>query len=199
VHRAEDAAIPGSTALTHAVARNLHKLMAYKDEYEVARLSLDQSFQDDLTAAFGAGARYTNKLHPPVLRALGMRNKISFGPSLRPALRILRRLRKLRGTPLDIFGYARIRRLERQLVVEYRQAVDEAVRALNRETLQRALHLAELPDLVRGYEQIKLDNVARYRAELDQARTDLSAVPVALLVPDATDAAATADAAPSVA
>ena len=199
VHRAEDAAIPGSTALTHAVARNLHKLMAYKDEYEVARLSLDQSFQDDLTATFGAGARYTNKLHPPVLRALGMRNKISFGPSLRPALHILRRLRKLRGTPLDIFGYAHIRRLERQLIVEYRQAVDEALRALNPETLQRALHLAELPDLVRGYEQIKLDNVARYRAELDQARTDLSAVPVALLVPDATDAAATADVTPSVA
>ena len=73
------------------------------------------------------------------------------------------------------------------------------MRALDPQTLQLALHLAELPGLVRGYEQIKLDNVARYRAELDQARTDLSAVPVALLVPDATDAAATADVTPSVA
>ncbi|GHG65917.1 indolepyruvate ferredoxin oxidoreductase family protein [Amycolatopsis acidiphila] len=178
VHAAEDAAAPGSAVLTEAVARYLHKLMAYKDEYEVARLSLAPAFQAELAATFGPSARYANRLHPPVLRVLGMRRKIALGPSARPALRVLKGLRRLRGTPADLFGYARVRKVERALIAEYREAVLESLDLLSPVTLPVAVRLAELPDLVRGYERIKLDNVDRYRAALAQAREQLREVPV---------------------
>ncbi|MGA6160985.1 indolepyruvate ferredoxin oxidoreductase family protein, partial [Stenotrophomonas sp. NPDC087984] len=105
-----------STAVTEAVARNLYKLMAYKDEYEVARLSLEQTLTQDIEARFGSGARYSYRLHPPVLRALGMERKISLGPWFRPVFRTLRAMRKVRGTRLDLFGYAHLRRVERALI-----------------------------------------------------------------------------------
>ncbi len=100
----------GSTELTETVARQLFKLMAYKDEYEVARLSLDPAVDRDVKARFGAGARYVYKLHPPILRALGMKRKISLGATAKPAFTVLRAMRRLRGTPLDVFGYAHVRK-----------------------------------------------------------------------------------------
>jgi indolepyruvate ferredoxin oxidoreductase len=152
----------GPTEVTEAVAKHLYKLMAYKDEYEVARLSLDPAFTAELEDQFGTGTRYAYRLHPPVLRALGMQRKISLGPWFRPAFRLLHALRRLRGTRFDPFGRAEVRRVERELVEEYRGAVLRAFRA---EDVDRAqvLALAELPDLVRGYEDVKLANVARYR------------------------------------
>ncbi|MEQ0564902.1 indolepyruvate ferredoxin oxidoreductase family protein [Amycolatopsis sp. NEAU-NG30] len=151
----------GPTEITEAVAKHLYKLMAYKDEYEVARLSLDPEFTAGLEAEFGAGTRYAYRLHPPVLRALGMRRKISLGPWFRPAFRLLHALRRLRGTPFDPFGRAEVRRVERELVDDYRGTIMRAFHA----GLDRAqvLALAELPDLIRGYEDVKLANVARYR------------------------------------
>src|SRR5690606_11554396 len=101
VRAAEERAVPGSTELAEAVARNLHKLMAYKDEYEVARLSLDPALAAEVEARFGAGARYAWKLHPPVLRALGLQRKITLGRWATPVFRLLRAMRRLRGTPLD--------------------------------------------------------------------------------------------------
>lgn len=136
--------------------------MAYKDEYEVARLSLDPAFTADLEAQFGAGTRYAFRLHPPVLRALGMKRKISLGPWFRPAFRLLHALRRLRGTKFDPFGRAEVRRVERELVEEYRGVVLRAFRAEDVD-LAQVLALAELPDLVRGYEDVKLANVVRYR------------------------------------
>ncbi|WSJ81331.1 indolepyruvate ferredoxin oxidoreductase family protein [Amycolatopsis sp. NBC_01307] len=152
----------GPTAVTEAVAKHLYKLMAYKDEYEVARLSLDPAFTADLEAQFGAGTRYAFRLHPPVLRALGMKRKISLGPWFRPAFRLLHALRRLRGTKFDPFGRAEVRRVERELVEEYRGVVLRAFRAEDVD-LAQVLALAELPDLVRGYEDVKLANVVRYR------------------------------------
>ncbi|MDQ7802780.1 indolepyruvate ferredoxin oxidoreductase family protein [Amycolatopsis sp. A133] len=150
----------GPTEITEAVAKHLYKLMAYKDEYEVARLALDPAFTDGLEEQFGAGTRYAYRLHPPVLRALGMRRKISLGPWFRPAFRLLHALRRLRGTRFDPFGRAAVRQVERELIEDYRRAILEAFKAHDR---ARVLALAELPDLVRGYEDVKLANVARYR------------------------------------
>ncbi|KDN24265.1 indolepyruvate ferredoxin oxidoreductase family protein [Amycolatopsis rifamycinica] len=150
----------GPTEITEAVAKHLYKLMAYKDEYEVARLSLDPAFTDGIEDRFGAGTRYAYRLHPPVLRALGMRRKISLGPWFRPAFRLLHALRRLRGTPFDPFRRAEVRRVERELIEDYRRVVLEALRAGD---TGRARALAELPDVIRGYEDVKLANVARYR------------------------------------
>ncbi|MEU0513005.1 indolepyruvate ferredoxin oxidoreductase family protein [Amycolatopsis sp. NPDC006125] len=166
----------GDGAVTQAVARNLYKLMAYKDEYEVARLSLDPALRAEIEAEFGPGARYAHRFHPPVLRALGLNRNIALGPWAQPVLRLLRAGRRLRGTRFDLFGYARVRRVERQLISEYRDAISKALRVAeaNEPSL---LELAELPDVVRGYEDIKLANVAVYRqrqAELAEA-LDVSA------------------------
>ena len=113
----------GRRTITEAVAKHLYKLMAYKDEYEVARLSLDPAFTAGLEDQFGEGTRYAYRLHPPVLRALGMKRKISLGPWFRPAFRVLHALRRLRGTRLDPFGRAEVRRVERELIEDYRGMV----------------------------------------------------------------------------
>ncbi|WP_370965093.1 indolepyruvate ferredoxin oxidoreductase family protein [Amycolatopsis sp. cg9] len=163
----------GPTEITEAVAKHLYKLMAYKDEYEVARLSLDPAFTDGLAEQFGEGTTYAYRLHPPVLRALGMKRKISLGPWFRPGFRLLHALRKLRGTRLDPFGRAEVRRVERELVEDYRGTILTAFRASDVDRA-RVLALAELPDLVRGYEDVKLANVARYREKQAELLTLVS-------------------------
>ncbi|GGJ06282.1 indolepyruvate ferredoxin oxidoreductase family protein [Streptomyces brasiliensis] len=170
----------GPTVVTEAVARNLYKLMAYKDEYEVARLHLEEELLADIEAQFGEGATYAYQLHPPVLRAIGMKRKISLGPRTRPALRVLRAMRKMRGTRLDVFGYAGVRRMERALVDEYRDAVLCALNTAHAHSQDHAtiVELAELPDMVRGYEHIKMANVAAYRVRQTELLSQLE-TPVA--------------------
>lgn len=149
-----------------AYARGLHKLLAYKDEYEVARLHLDPAEKARRDAEFGPDAKVSVLLHPPVLRALGMKNKMRLsGRTADLAFRGLRAAKGLRGTAFDVFGYAGVRRVERELVGEYQALVREA---LSRTADEDALvEIAELADLVRGYEDIKLANVERFRAEAD--------------------------------
>ncbi|MFE1752405.1 indolepyruvate ferredoxin oxidoreductase family protein [Streptomyces anandii] len=174
VARAERAAAgEDSTELTEAVARYLHKLMAYKDEYEVARLALDPAVDQEITAAFGSGSRRSYLLHPPVLRAAGMDRKIALGTWARPAFRALRALRRVRGTRLDLFGLHPVRRLERELVGEYRESVGDALALLTAENLPVVRRLAELPDAVRGYEDVKLASVEHYRAEKARVTAEL--------------------------
>ncbi|SEB26074.1 MULTISPECIES: indolepyruvate ferredoxin oxidoreductase family protein [unclassified Mycobacterium] len=163
VVRAEQTRIPGSEELSASVARELYKLMAYKDEYEVARLSLDPAVTAMVAAEFGPGARVAYRFHPPFLRALGLKRKISLGPWARPAFRILASGRKIRGSRADLFGLARVRRCERELVVEYREMLDEVLSGLTDTNLALAIEIADLPDMIRGYESIKLANVDRYR------------------------------------
>ncbi|MGW4202972.1 indolepyruvate ferredoxin oxidoreductase family protein [Streptomyces sp. NPDC004726] len=162
-----------SRAVTEAVARNLYKLMAYKDEYEVARLALDDTLSEEIEARFGAGSRFSHQLHPPVLRAMGVKRKIGLGPMARPVFRTLHSLRALRGTPLDLFGYAHVRKVERSLVDDYRSTV---LRALSTDApdLKVVRELAELPDEVRGYEEVKLRTVAVYRRRRDELLTRIS-------------------------
>ena len=123
---------------------------------------------DTVEEQFGEGARYSYRLHPPVLRALGVRRKISLGPWFRPVFRGLAASRRVRGTALDPFGRTEVRRTERELVEDYFQLIDDVLAGLNPSNYATAIELLSLPDLVRGYEQIKLDNVAVYRARKDE-------------------------------
>ena len=150
------------------MARQLFKLMAYKDEYEVARLHLDAVERAKLGAEFGEDAKVYFKLHPPLLRALGLKRKLKLGRWFVPAFRLLYRMRRLRGTRLDPFGRAKVRRVERELIGEYEALVDEALALLDRRArTTTALELLELPDVIRGYEEIKLRNVVLFRKRAD--------------------------------
>ncbi len=160
----EAALSPGRTEVTHAVVRHLYKLMAYKDEYEVARLHLKAAFAAGTRGLFAAPRRLSWHLHPPLLRALGLKRKLRLGPWFRHALRALRALRRLRGTRYDPFGYARVRREERRLVPWYRGLVMDALQAGDADAHATALELARLPEAIRGYEDIKLRAIAEAEA-----------------------------------
>ncbi len=162
VYAAEQAACPGQTDLSQAVARYLFKLMAYKDEYEVARLSLKPAARAAISAQFGARARVRYHLQPPLLKALGLKRKIQVGSWFDGVYRLLRQLRFLRGTPFDPFGYDRVRRVERELIAQYRRLVFAALDDLSADNYARAVELARLPDMIRGYDEIKLANVERF-------------------------------------
>jgi indolepyruvate ferredoxin oxidoreductase len=159
----------GSEDLTAAVAHNLHKLMAYKDEYEVARLTQDAGFAAHVVDEFGADAKKAIRLHPPTLRDMGMKNKLALGEWATPGMKMLSKMKRLRGTKLDVFGMTEIRRMERTLIAEYRALVGLMIAAIEgdrvtEEQRPQVVALAELPDMVRGYESVKTGNVERYRA-----------------------------------
>ena len=158
---------PDSSRLTEAVARNLHKLMAYKDEYEVARLMLLPEGEEAAQAVGGPGAAITWRLHPPMLKALGMESKLSIGTWAKPAFAALRRGKRLRGTRLDPFGRTEMRRLEAALPGEYLATMATVYESLTADRLDQAARIAGLPDLIRGYEDLKLRRVAEYRAAVE--------------------------------
>jgi indolepyruvate ferredoxin oxidoreductase len=164
VREREREAVGNESRLTDAVAHGLFKLMAYKDEYEVARLSTRPELERGLEETFGEGARFRYMLHPPVLRAMGVKHKLAFGAWFRPILRVLAGLKFLRGTTLDPFGYARVRRVERALIGEYRSLLERRLQTLRPESYEATVALAELADGIRGYEEVKLKNVERFRS-----------------------------------
>ncbi|MFC5186650.1 indolepyruvate ferredoxin oxidoreductase family protein [Actinomadura harenae] len=157
-----------------AYATSLHKLMAYKDEYEVARLHLDPVERAKREEEFGPDAKVSVMLHPPILRALGMKRKIRLTRTAPVAFRALRAARGLRGTTLDLFGHAEVRRIERELVQEYRGLVRDALTHLTPGTVAAVVDLARLPETVRGYEDIKLARVAEYRERAHATLADLA-------------------------
>jgi indolepyruvate ferredoxin oxidoreductase len=180
----EEAVCPGQRALTRAVIKNLHKLMAYKDEYEVARLHLKAGWRDELARTFEAPLRVSYRLHPPLLRSLGLNRKLELGPWFSHVLAVLRRLRALRGTRLDPFGYAAVRREERALISWYREVTTDALAHLTPRNYSTATEIAELPDRIRGYEDLKLraGRQARERAaalidEMQRPRLPVTIVP----------------------
>jgi indolepyruvate ferredoxin oxidoreductase len=155
VARCEEETAAGARGLTDAVARNLYKLMAYKDEYEVARLFLKPRFADEIAATFAQPTRVVNHLQPPLARRLGRNRKIAVGPWFRPAFRVLRAARRLRGTTWDPFARQASRVEERALLAWYQELVDGVLADLRPSNHAVAIELAELPDLIRGYEQVK--------------------------------------------
>lgn len=150
--------------VTREVVRNLYRLMAYKDEYEVARLHLKAAARGQAGELFDQPIAVTWLLHPPFLRAFGLKRKLRLGGWFKPGLLALRSLRRVRGTPFDLFGYSRMRKDERSLSGWYRELL---VRALD-EGPDRLLEIARLPDMIRGYGEIKQRNIeqARRRADL---------------------------------
>jgi indolepyruvate ferredoxin oxidoreductase len=171
---AEAARTPGTTGFTDAVTEAFFHLLAYKDEYEVARLHLLPEFRQALAEAVpgGQGARYW--LHPPVLRSLGMTRKLAIPASVvDPAFVVLRAMRKVRGTRLDPFGATAIRRTERRLAADYEAEIVALLPILPTLDLAAATALAALPLAIKGYESIKFAAVERCEAERQQVRRQL--------------------------
>ncbi|OAN40668.1 indolepyruvate ferredoxin oxidoreductase family protein [Mycolicibacterium iranicum] len=154
------------TQFSEAVAKGLFKFTAYKDEYEVARLLTDPQFLDHVKSEVPGGEKLTYKLHPPTLRSMGRTSKIGLGPRSHVALRVLAKGKRLRGTVFDPFGYAHVRTVERELLAEYTGIVLRLAGQLDAGSYDRAVEVAGLADMVRGYEDIKLANVAAYRTRL---------------------------------
>ncbi|HET7826188.1 MAG TPA: indolepyruvate ferredoxin oxidoreductase family protein [Anaeromyxobacter sp.] len=175
VARRERAAVGAEPLVTRAFVRGLHKLLAYKDEYEVARLHLEAGMQARAAAAFTGDVRIHYHLYPPLLRALGLSRKLRLGRWIEPALRLLAGMRRLRGTPLDPFGRTEVRRVERGLAAWYEGVVARALDRLAPDTHARVAEVAALPDDIRGYERLKLEGAARATARAEALLRDLGA------------------------
>ncbi|HET7764792.1 MAG TPA: indolepyruvate ferredoxin oxidoreductase family protein [Burkholderiales bacterium] len=154
----------GGTELTEAVARYYFKLMSYKDEYEVARLYADPAFRSKIEGMFEGP--YTLKFHlaPPIFNKpdprTGEASKSAFGPWMMTAFRVLAKLKRLRGTPLDPFGMTEERRTERRLIADYEATVDELLERLDRGNRAAAVEIAALPDRIRGFGHVKRRHLA---------------------------------------
>jgi indolepyruvate ferredoxin oxidoreductase len=159
--------------VAESYAKGLHKLMAYKDEYEVARLHLDSIERAKIDGTFGKGAKVKFMLHPPLLRALGVQRKLKLGRWFVPFFRLLRASKRVRGTRLDVFGLPAVRRVERALIGEYRELVRDATGALHHANHAKVSEIAGLADMVRGYEDIKLRNVEKFRARAAELLAEL--------------------------
>jgi len=159
----EQARVPGRQTLTDAVARNLFRLMSYKDEYEVARLYTDGTFQEKLGKQFDGDYRLRFHLAPPLIAPrdpeTGELKKREFGPWVLPLLRVLARMKGLRGGALDIFGYSHERRTERQLITDYEAMLREVLRDLSPANHGVAVDLAAIPEQIRGFGHIKERNL----------------------------------------
>jgi indolepyruvate ferredoxin oxidoreductase len=170
VRAAEESRTPGRAGLAEAVARNLFKLMAYKDEYEVARLYTDGTFAKQIEAAFEPGSlRFEFHLAPPMLarvdKITGEPRKMSFGPWMMKVFGLLRRFKVLRGTAFDPFGYNAERRTERQLITDYEALLSEVLGKLNADNHPLAVGLAVIPEKIRGFGHVKLRNLHAARAD----------------------------------
>jgi indolepyruvate ferredoxin oxidoreductase len=154
-------------ALSEAVSRYLFKVMAYKDEYEVARLFTNSEFQDQVRRTFVPGVRMMFHLAPPLLSridpATGELRKRAFGPWVITVFRILAKLRGLRGTVFDPFGYTEERRTERRLIGEYRACLEHILMKLRPENMDLAVEIAQIPEAIRGYGPVKTRNLVQAR------------------------------------
>jgi indolepyruvate ferredoxin oxidoreductase len=174
VRAAERDRAPGSELLTIATARALFKLMAYKDEYEVARLHTQTGFQTRLRREFEGDFKIKYHLAPPMLPgakdARGRPRKRQFGAWIEPAFRMLARLKILRGTPLDPFGYAPERRMERKLIGWYESLLTELLPLLHAGTVGPLAEIAALPMEIRGYGPVKEAAVEKVQAKVSDLR-----------------------------
>jgi indolepyruvate ferredoxin oxidoreductase len=169
---AEASRAPGKSGLADAVARYLFKLMAYKDEYEVARLYTDGAFAGQVKNAFdGDNLRFEFHLAPPILArhdpATGLARKMSFGPWLMPAFGLLAKLKFLRGTALDPFGRTLERRTERKLIGDYETMLGEVLARLTPENHHLAVGLAVIPEKIRGFGHVKQRHLTAAKADED--------------------------------
>ncbi|MFD1561155.1 indolepyruvate ferredoxin oxidoreductase family protein [Paraburkholderia silviterrae] len=182
--RAEAQAMPGSEAFTTAVAKSAYRLMAYKDEYEVARLYSSADFRASLSSRFSSTRKLSLWLAPPVLSRIdpqtGHPKKRRFGPWIFPVLGVLARLRGLRGTPADVFGYSGERRAERRLVAEYFADIEQLCARLATVDRMCAVEYASLPEQIRGFGPVKAEAMEAHATQrailLHQMSTGTSGV-----------------------
>ena len=169
VARVREAEAPlSSTRLTEAVAQGLFKLMAYKDEYEVARLHADAAFAAKIGEMFDGEVKLVHHFAPPILGktdAQGRPVKQAFGPWMHKALPWLAKLKFLRGTAFDPFGRTEERRTERALIQQYRASVEALLARLSKERLDTAVEIARLPLEIRGFGHVKAANLEKVRAK----------------------------------
>lgn len=162
VREAEERAVPGSDALSIVVARNFAKLMAYKDEYEVARLHIDPAMRARLEATFQPGARYRYNLAPPLFSKkdpnTGELQKREFGPWVFHAFKVLAKLKGLRGTVFDIFGHTAERKMERALIDDYEKRMLRIIDKLGPANHSLAIEIASVPATIRGFGHVKERN-----------------------------------------
>ena len=166
----EAARAPGKHGLADAVARYLFKLMAYKDEYEVARLYTDGRFLTQVENTFsGDNLRFEFHLAPPLLarrdKTTGLPRKMSFGPWLLPAFRLLAKFKFLRGTAFDPFGRTPERRTERKLIADYEAMLDQVLAALTPDNHHLAVGLAAIPEKIRGFGHVKQRHLTAAKAD----------------------------------
>jgi indolepyruvate ferredoxin oxidoreductase len=160
----------GGTALTEAVARYLFKLMAIKDEYEVARLHTDTVFTDKIAGMFEGDYKLVHHLAPPAIAkkdAQGHLLKRPFGPWMRSAFGVLAKMKGLRGGALDVFGHTAERKMERALITEYRACIEELLRTLNADNRALAAEIARIPEEIRGYGHVKERHLKAARPRWD--------------------------------
>ncbi len=171
IRAAEAKAVPGSTAVTEAVARNLFKLMAIKDEYEVARLYTDGAFKQQLAGQFQSWDKLEFHLAPPILGRKGSDGKArksSFGPWMMKGFSVLSALRGVRGTVFDLFGYTQERKMERRLLAQYEADLETIRGALEPGRIEAAAALASVPSLIRGYGHVKHASVTKAAGERER-------------------------------
>jgi indolepyruvate ferredoxin oxidoreductase len=166
---AEAEKAPGQCGLAEVVARYLFKLMAYKDEYEVARLYTDTGFLERVRAQFDGDLRFEFHLAPPLLARrnplTGEPKKMAFGPWMLKLFAVLKKFKFLRGTPLDPFGHSAERRMERKLIADYRALLSMIAAELTPLNHHTAVALAALPEKIRGYGPVKERAIAAAKAE----------------------------------
>jgi indolepyruvate ferredoxin oxidoreductase len=176
---------PGMTGLAEAVARYLFKLMAYKDEYEIARLYIDTGFLQRVRAQFDGDLRLEFHLAPPMLAKIDPRTgepkKMSFGPWMLRVFNALAKFKSLRGTPLDPFGYSAERRTERQLIAHYRALIETILPELSPANHATAVALASIPEKIRGFGPVKQRHLAAAKAEEAALLEQFKAGPAPLL------------------
>ncbi len=176
VRSAETRAAPGSSELTEAVAKNLFKLMAYKDEYEVARLYTDGAFATKLGEKFDGDVRLKFHLAAPLLarrdKVTGHLQKKEYGGWIIHAFRLLARLKFLRGTAFDPFGYTAERKAERKLIDDYLAMIEQHIAALKGAQIPILARLARLPEMIRGYGHIKEASISKSLAEKARLEVD---------------------------
>jgi indolepyruvate ferredoxin oxidoreductase len=162
-------------ALREPVGRYLYKLMAYKDEYEVARLLTKPQFHKELEMQWEQVESIAYNLHPPLLRALGVKKKITLGEWFGVPLRALARLKVLRGTAFDPFGYLPSRREERGLIEWYRELIERVLANVTPQNLSVATEIASLPDQIRGYEDVKRASIRKVKGLAEEKFAELQA------------------------
>ncbi len=144
--------------------------MAYKDEYEVARLHTDRRFSERIAEQFEGDYKLVHHLAPPLLgktNSQGEPVKQAFGPWMRSAFGILARMKGLRGGPFDLFGRTEERRTERELIAEYRRTIEELLTSLNADNRAAAAEIARLPEQIRGYGHVKARHLKAVRPKWD--------------------------------